>query len=142
MEKFVQFVKGIFGFGTKATNLGSVEKMIQSGQFVELTDEEMQSIVAPGSVQGQEMVEELKIERSLLEVLSRKTDRKQGMNKLFHSAIVKLSDGQVINAQNVSGDTAVAIGYHPAGYSIWNEEVVALEDGTYSVSWNSFNTCD
>jgi hypothetical protein len=55
---------------------------------------------------------------------------------------VKLSDGEIIDSQKVSGDTAVKVGYHPAGYSMWNEEVVALQDGTFSVKWNSFNTCD
>lgn len=136
MANIFQTLKGIFGFGKQEVRVNSIEQMIQSGKFVELTAEEAQLIVAPG------VVEEVKMERNLIEVLSNKIERKEGFNKLFHSAIVKLSDGEVINTQNVSGDTAVKVGYHPAGYSIWNEQVEALEDGTFSITWNSFNTCD
>ena len=130
-------LKGLFGLGEKKGNQPTFEQMIQSGNWKELTEEEMIQISAPSPV-----VEEVKIKRTVVEVLSKKTERKKGVNKLFHSAIVRLSDGNIIDSEDVSGDTAVKIGYHPAGYSLWNAEVSALSDGTYAVSWNSFNTCD
>lgn len=147
MEKLFGAFKGILGFGKKEGTESSIERMMQSGNWTELTEEEMMQISAPAPAVGEFLnspiiVEEAKVKRTLVEILSKKTERKEGFNKLFHSAIVKLSDGNVIDAEDVSGDTAVKIGYHPAGYSQWNEEVVALEDGTFSVTWNSFNTCD
>jgi hypothetical protein len=53
-------LKGIFGFGKKEGNVNSIESMLASGNFVELTDEELRTIVAPGVVQ------EVKSHRSLI----------------------------------------------------------------------------
>lgn len=126
-------LKGIFGFNKKQGIENSVEQLIEDGILEESFVEDLSD---------SSKTEEVKVERTLIEVVSSKIERQPGYNKLFHSDIVKLSDGDVINPRSVSGDTAIEVGYHPCGYSLWNEEVVELEDGTFSVTWNSFNTCD
>lgn len=141
MKNIFRTLTGILGFAKQERTAPSIEQMLQSGKFTLLTDEEMEQISAP-SFAVSTIEEEIKIKRSVTEILSKKTERKKGVNNLFHSAIVKLSDGDIIDPVDVSGDTAVEIGYHPAGYSQWNEEVVAIGDGTFCVTWNSFNTCD
>jgi hypothetical protein len=131
--KFVEMVKGLFN--KKAQVMTSVGVMEVENQTLST-----QTPLEIGKMIFEEEAKKVEPTR-LISVSNHRYQREQ--RKYYHSATIKV-EGTFINIKSVIGETAIQCGYHPAGYSCWNEvfKVVDLEKGIYDVCWTSYDTCD
>lgn len=68
--------------------------------------------------------------------------QRQGYN-LYHTAKVEKVEGVTKDdPENMTGEVAIKVGYHPGGYGLWNVKIKEIEKGVFQVSWKSQTHCD